>query len=165
MISRKGQTWGLDLIMAVFIFVIGVFVFLIYSINYSCEATETFEKLSYDGEIIMKSVLSEGSPKGWDESNVKVIGVISDNKINQTKLEQFYNFTLSDYDKTKIVFNIKYDYYLTFKENITLHGNQVEGIGHPNISLNNIDSNNLIKITRFSIYNNTPATIYLYVWE
>src|SRR3989344_1472737 len=106
MMEKKGQTWGLDLIMAVFIFVIGIFVFLIYSINYSGEATETFEKLSYDGEIIMKSILSEGSPKNWNEADVKMIGIISNNKINKTKLEQFYNFTLSDYNKTKLIFNI-----------------------------------------------------------
>ena len=162
--TKKAQIWGLDLIIAVFIFSIGIVVFLIYSINYSGEAVETFEKLNYDGEIIMKNILSDGSPQNWNESNVIKIGILSNNKVNETKLKIFYNLTKKDYHKTKLLLNTKYDFYFFINEGFEIN-EKIEGIGTPNATLDNINSNNLIRTTRFGIYRDKPTTFYLYVWE
>ena len=109
--SKRSQTWGLDVIIAVYLFSIGIVVFLIYSMNYSAEAVNALDKLHYDGDSIMRSLLSDGSPADWNESNVVTIGITTNNKINITKLERFYTLTQTNYNKTKLIFNTKYNYY------------------------------------------------------
>lgn len=159
--EKKAQVWGLDLIIAVFIFSIGITVFLIYSINYSEEAADTFENLRYDGERIMQTLLLEGSPKDWSESDVARIGILSNNRINETKLERFYNLAQSQYSVSKLLMNTRYDYYFFLDENMEINGKEVAGIGNANFN----NSTNIISITRFVIYREKPTTAYLYIWE
>ena len=83
---KRGQVWSIDIIIAFTIFLIAIIVFFVYSVNYSGEAGETFEQISYDGEIILKSIFSEGHPQDWNSSNVVNIGIMSKNKINEKKL-------------------------------------------------------------------------------
>ena len=163
--NKKSQVWGIDLTVASMLFLFGIFVFYIYSINYTGEAKDNFEYLFYDGKLISTNLLSEGHPKSWNSGNVVKIGLLTDNKINQTKLENFYNLTQSDYQKTKILFRTKYDYYFFFDDNISIYSSSVDGIGKPGINKSNIDAENLVKITRFTIYKDKPITAYLYVWE
>ena len=163
--KKNAQVWGLDLMMAVFIFVIGVVAFLIYTVNYSGEAAESFERLKYEGDNSMKMLLSEGSPKDWKESDVLRIGVVSNNKINETKLERFYSLAKNNYSMTKTILNTKYDFYFFLGNAIIINGEEIEGIGKPNITIDTLSAYNLIKITRFSIYREKPVTLYLYIWE
>jgi hypothetical protein len=163
--KQKAQIWGIDLIVGVIIFSIGILIFFIYSVNQTSESKENLEELSYDGEIILDSLLSEGYPDNWDSMNVIKIGILNNEKINETKLMKFYNLTKTDYPKTKSIFGSRYDYYFFMNENITINSEEVSGIGKPWFDLNNITSVNLIKITRFTVYREKPATVYLYVWE
>jgi len=128
------------------------------------ELEENMQNLFYDGEIITNTILSEGYPINWNETNVDKIGILSDNKINETKLERFYNLAQTDYEETKIIFNTKYNYYLFLDKNITINSVSIEGIGKPGVNKNNINTENLIKITRITVFENKPATAYLYVW-
>ena len=49
---------------------------------------------------------------------------------------------------------------------IIINSVEVDGIGKPGVTRDNIgETYNLIKITRFSIYQNEPITVYLYIWE
>jgi len=41
---------------------------------------------------------------------------------------------------------------------------EIEGIGKPGTNKNDITAENLIKITRFTIYKEKPTTAYLYIW-
>lgn len=163
--KKRAQIWGLDLMTAVFLFIIAIVVFLIYTVNYSGEAAESFERLKYDGDNIMKVLLSEGSPKDWKESDVIRIGLTTENKINETKLEQFYTLAKSNYSLTKIILNTRYDYYFFLDEKMLIQGEEIEGIGKPNVTEDTITAHNLIKITRFGIYGEKPVTLYLYIWE
>jgi len=151
---KKSQAWGIDATIAVTIFIIGIFIFYIYSIN--TENKSTIEKLSYDGKVVMDSILSDGYPLNWDSTSVIKIGILSQNKINEAKLQNFYNL---EYSKTRKLFNTRYNYYFFLSENMYINGNVVEGIGNQGAN------KNLIKITRFTIYRNKPVTAYLYIWE
>ena len=131
--SKKAQGWGIDLMIAVVIFSIGLTVFFIYSLNSPGEGKENIELLFYDGEIIANTLLSPGYPKGWDEENVINIGITTNGKINETKLERFYNLAEDNYEKTKLLFNTKYDYYFFISESIIINGGSIEGIGKPGI--------------------------------
>jgi len=166
-LNTKAQAWGFDLIVAMIIFSVGIVVFFIYSINQPNEAKETLEKLNYDGKLITESILSNGYPENWDSENVISIGILNNGKINETKLGNFYSLSQSNYDTTKILFNTKYDYFFFLDENMTSITVDVDGIGKSGVNknnMNNINSENLVKISRFVSYKDKPMTAYLYIW-
>lgn len=163
--QKNAQAFGIDLAVALSIFFIGIIIFYTYAINYKNDSQESLKLLDRDADIILASILSEGYPLDWNQGNVIQIGILSNDKINNTKLEKFYNFTKTDYNRTKSIFNTKYNYYLSFGNDMSIGGNIVEGFGMNGFDKNNIDGENIIKKIRYSIYNNNPETIYLYVWE
>lgn len=162
---NKAQAWGADLTVALMIFLIGIVLFFFYSINYPNEGEQNLNLLISDGNILADSLLSNGYPEDWNSETVQKIGITNNNKINETKLEKFYNLANSDYTQTKQLFNTKYDYYFFLSEIITLPEGDVQGIGKSGTNPESIDAQNLIKITRFTIYQEKPATAYFYVWE
>ncbi len=157
--NKKAQAWGIDLFIASVIFTVGIIVFYVYTINDTGDAIKETDSLFYDGKMIADSILSEGHPENWTSDNVISIGIISDNKIDETKLEKFYNLTISDYNKACAIFNTRYNYYFVLNDSLIINGETVEGIGR-----DPIDSKNLIKITRLTIYKEKPTTAYLYIW-
>lgn len=162
--NRKSQAWGIDLITGIIIFSIGILVFLIYSVNHAGEAKENLEPLAYEGEVLFSNILSEGYPEDWNSDNVVKIGILGHNKINETKLERFYALAQDNYNKTKSLFDTRYDYYFSFS-NMDINSTIIEGIGKPGTNITSINAANLIKITRFTVYKNKPVTAYVYVWE
>ena len=158
--SKHSQAWGMDLMIASIIFTMGIIVFYFYALNEPSEAEEKIDALFYDGKVIADSILSEGHPKDWNVGNVVAIGILSQNKINETKLERFYDLADDDYNKTKALFNTKYNYYFFLNETMFINGEEKPGIGR-------VPSNhkNLVKITRFTIYKEKPMAAYLHVWE
>jgi hypothetical protein len=160
--QKKAQAWGTDLIIAFIIFSFTIVFFYFYSFNYSNETEDMLELLTYEGNFIADSLLSPGYPNPWQELDVLEIGLTTDGKINQTKIQTFYELTQNDYEKTKRIFGTKYDYYFFMEDPINA---TLEGIGKPGTNSTNIDAINLIKITRFTIYQNKPTTAYLYVFQ
>ena len=79
---KKGQIWGMDIMIAVSIFLVALIVFLIYSLNQTTEAVEIIKDLEYNGKIISESLLSEGYPESWDNTNVVRIGLITNNQLS-----------------------------------------------------------------------------------
>jgi len=151
--------------MAVFIFTASMTIFFFYVLNDSSEGGENLEKLYYEGAHITNLILSEGYPTNWNSENVVEIGILTNEKINETKLERFYNLTQEEYSKTRIKFNTKYDYYFFLDRNMTINSKTIEGIGKPGIKKSNIDAENLIKISRATIYKNKPVAAELYIWK
>ena len=158
--GRKAQAWGIDLAVALIIFTSGILIFFFYTVNNSSDAGEILDVMSYEGNVIADSILSEGSPKDWNLSRVNSIGILSDKKINETKLEYFYNISLEDYNRTRYLFNTQFNYYFFMSENISFPWGESEGIG-----IFPLEEDNLVRITRFTIYKNKPVTAYLHVWS
>ncbi len=171
LMKNKSQLWGIDLMIAVTLFVFGIMIFYIYNLNAPSDVRENFEYMYYDGDLIMNSILSEGYPTDWNthtEDLVK-IGILTDGKINNTKLQAFNDLvdTEPKYKISKTNFSTKYDYYFYLDSTMESIGAGHDGIGKPGVARDpiTITSRNLIKITRFTIYENKPMTAYLYVWE
>ncbi len=160
--DKKAQAWGIDLAVAVLLFTAGIFTFFIYTINQPSQGQEIIDNLFYDGKIISDSILSKGFPSSWNSSNVITIGILTQGEINKTKAERFYNLSIKEYNKTKVLFNTKYEYYFFLDKNITLPSSskQIQGIGKKPSN-----SENLIKITRLTIYEKKPSTMNLYIWN
>ena len=155
LMDKKAQAWGFDVMIASIIFVAGITTFYFYAINQPGEAKGILEELSYEGSIIAENLLSEGFPENWNSDNVIKIGITTDNRINETKLGRFINLTNSSYDKTKSLFNIKFDYY------VTISGSGLGEIGLPNST----DPDSLIKIDRLTIYQEKPVTLTVNIWD
>lgn len=159
--NKRAQAWGIDLMIASVIFTVAIVFFYFYALNEPAEAEEKLSALYYDGKIISDSILSEGYPQSWNASNVVITGILTNNKINETKLKNFYNLSsTTGYARTKRLFNTRYEYYFNLSETMMIGGIPVNGIGS-----NPTNQKNLVKITRFTIYQDKPMTAYLYVWE
>lgn len=161
--KNKGQAWGFDLFAAIFIFLGGIVIFYFYSLNYPSEGTNTLQSLSYEGNLIAEMLLTEGYPQNWNENNVVRIGIMSNNKINQTKLELFHNLTLTDnnYKKTQGIFTVRNNYFISPSKPFIINNIGVNLIGR-NYTDN---SQNIIKISRLTIYKDEPITLNIYIWN
>jgi hypothetical protein len=165
-INKKSQTWGMDLIIGIMIFSFALLIFFIYALNNAADKSEDIDKMKYDGDGMINQLYSAGYPINWNISTVISIGVIDDNKINQTKLDLFYNLSIYNYTRTKRLFNTKFDYLLTF-ENITANNININGIGKSGIneSTLTVNATNLVLIKRLIIYKLKPTVLKLYIWE
>lgn len=165
--NSKAQVWGLDVMMGAALFLVTIMIFFTYTINYTEESSDEFKLLTYDGESIAESLLSEGHPKKWSSFNVEIIGLTTNNKINQTKLDELYTmiYTNGNYSLAKRKLNTIYDFYFFLEENMTANSISIEGMGKPGISKNSIDAKNLVKITRLTIYENKTTPLYIYIWN
>ena len=157
---KKAQAWGFDLIAASIIFVGGMVVFYLYALNSPNQTEQTLNSLNYEANTIADIILSEGYPIGWNENNVVSPGILTDKKIDNTKLEKFYNLSLTDYSKIKGLFGSKEEFYFFISENFSIGGNEVEGIGSRSGA-----SNNLVRVTRVVIYNDKPVSFNLELWN
>ncbi|MFH1521743.1 MAG: hypothetical protein ABIF18_02175 [archaeon] len=149
------------------LFLVGIMIFFVYSLNQPDEARDKFELLSYDGKIIAENLMSSGYPLDWSSGNVITLGITSEGKINETKLERLYEmiYAENNYTLTKNLLNTQYEYYFFLDQNMTINSVEVEGIGKPGTTKDNIDAKNLIKITRVTIYKNKTTPLYIYIWE
>ena len=154
--TKKGQIWGMDLMIAITIFLVGLMGAYVYAINYSSEAGEILDEFFYEGSVSSSLFLSEGSPINWTRDNFDTLGITSNNRINQTKLDDFFQL---NYPEMKRGLRAQHDFYINFT-GIKALGENVEGFGKKPIN-----TKNLVKIERFTIYENKPIKINFYIWE
>ena len=163
--EKKGQIWGMDLVIATIIFSAAIAFFYLYTFNQSAESERLLEDLGYEGGIITDTLLSEGHPENWNETNVVQLGILTNGKINETKLEQFYNMSRNDYFSLKRVLNSRYNFYFFLEENMSITGQTIDGIGYTGITRNNLSAENIVKTERIVIYKNKPMGANLYIWK
>ena len=163
--NKNGQVWGFDLMIGITIFMLGILIFFLYTLNTSPESEDKINSLTYDGNFIADSLLSDGYPANWDSSNVIRIGLTTDNRINQTKLDEFYSFTTINYEKTKNILNTRYDYYITFSDDIKVYEGTPSEQTIPYIGKISPNPSDLVKVSRVTIYKNKPITLYIYLWQ
>lgn len=144
--NKRGQVWSLDLIIASVIFVSAIVILYVYAINYSSQTKNQLDELIYEGNLASQLILSD-----------KNFGILSDGKINQTKLEEFYNF---DYQTQKSKFGLVNDFYFTI-DGLEINGSSVDYIGRTNST----EIESLMKVTRLAVYKNSPTKFELFVWN
>lgn len=144
--STKGQSWGYDLIISITIFIIGIVIIYVYAINFSLNTSSDYK---YQAKYISSIILSEGSPEDWTAENFELPGILSNGKINQTKLELF---SLLPVEQIKKKTGLKYNFYFFFD-------------GHEGVGLIPQEQKNLFSIERFAIYDNKPVKFTLYIWD
>ncbi len=144
--NKRGQAWSLDLIIAGVIFMIGIVILLVYSINYSSQSKNQLEEMFYEGSLASELILSEED-----------FGILSDKVVNQSKLDYFDSRSDDDKKKTLGVIN---DFYFIM-DGLQVGGSPVEFVG----IRNSTEVDNFIQVTRLTVYNNRPVKFRLYVWK
>ncbi len=118
----KAQTWSIDIILGVIIF-LGAF--LVFYAMIDTESTSKEKGLKEDAATVIKQIASEGAP----------LSIIGDDKINETKLNLLKNIS---YDELKRQFRIEGDFCIYFEDDhgyIVLINKSYRGIGSANINL------------------------------
>ncbi|RLI99377.1 MAG: hypothetical protein DRP06_03575 [Candidatus Aenigmatarchaeota archaeon] len=108
----RGQIFSFDFLIACSIFIL-VLVILIGHIGYNTlQLNELKDKheLIRSGYKLSGIFFMEGYPKDWNSSNVEIIGLQTDNRIDWNKLKEFENI---GYQKSLILLGLKYDYNIT----------------------------------------------------
>ncbi|MBN2454174.1 hypothetical protein JXB11_01375 [Candidatus Woesearchaeota archaeon] len=115
---KKAQTWSMDVLFAVGIFVAGILV-LYYLIGTGAESG------------IPREVVEDGKkiPEILSTSQNESIGFLLGGKVNQDKLE---NFAAMDYNETKKILGVSSDYCIYFEDdegNVVNVSGSVIGVG------------------------------------
>ena len=167
-ILTKAQVFSLDLIIGVIIFGSAILIYYKSATNLSDQDEALLDDLLIDAKTISSSLMSQGYPYNWSKDNVSRIGVITNNRINETKLEEF---SVISYKESKKLFGTIYDYYVFFRgrnNNIICFNESLEGIGKPNVNSTNIQTvenpKKLVKVTRLLIKNSDIAKMVIYLW-
>ncbi len=114
-IMRKAQTWSLDIMIAILIFIVVVISFF-YVINISSEETDT-SKLKQEAESIPERIISPNrtedktSPDAFETSSG---GTIIDDKYIRTLAEK--SKTEEGYEEIRKELGIKGDFYIHFED-------------------------------------------------
>lgn len=160
--NKRAQGWGIDLMIAFLIFLIGIFFIYTYALNYGGGSETILRSLKSQGKTGSSLILSEGSPEDWKTlNNTETPGILTNNKINQTKLNRFYNITNEPlgYQRIKNKLDITNEFYFNFSD-IEVEGNKINGVGE---KPENPD--NLVKTERITIYKNKIKKFNLYTWS
>ncbi|MBU0894691.1 MAG: hypothetical protein KKF48_00305 [Nanoarchaeota archaeon] len=144
--GKKGQIWSFDLVVATIIFLFGLLILFYYAINLSSQSKDKLDEFFYEGNLASELILSEVG-----------VGILSDNKVNQTKLENFD--ALSDNDKRNFL-GLNFNFYFSIN-NMKISGVPRNYVG----ILNTTEVDNLIQTTRLTIYENKPVKFQLFVWK
>jgi len=177
MINRKSQSWTLEFILAMLIFVTAT-VASIRMIN-SIYSGDEFQRIITISESISESMLSTGYPEDWNNNSVIRIGLLTEDKLNITKLEYLYN---TEYHESKRLLNTKYNYFMYFSYNnqtisiLEINNTKVCGYGSQEIireysnntckiSMNESQYKNIAKIVRLVAYNHSIIQMTVYVWN
>jgi len=145
-LNKKAQVWGLDLLVASIIFLVGIMVLYTYAVNYSSQSSNQLDEFFYEGNLASQLLLTNEDQ-----------GILSEGKINQTKLDNFSNL---DYSSQKDTLGVGNNFYFVI-EDLEVEGNPVEYIGQ----INSTEIENLVRVTRLTIYKNKPTKFEMNIWK
>jgi hypothetical protein len=123
----KGQVWSLDFITSIVAFLIVLIpLFFIWSyVNIQNQQQIIFDDVETSTLSISDSLIrTKGSPEGWNTTNVKIIGLASEeNVLNSTKVSYFFTMGNTEYNRTRTVLTGSYDFFFNLTDiNGTVHG-------------------------------------------
>lgn len=157
---KRGQGWGVDLIIGGVIILAGIIAFYGYTFNLDTEKKSIIDELQNEGDSIATVLLDEGVPSDWTPTQVTRPGILSRGKINQTKLEYLNDLSLANYGSLKQTLRIKHEFMINLSEPLIIHGTQVPAIGRTAEN-----ATNSMKESRVVVYNNKPTTLWIITWE
>ncbi|MGV8162671.1 MAG: hypothetical protein ACP5N2_05060 [Candidatus Nanoarchaeia archaeon] len=164
-IKAKGQIWTLDYIVGLLIFLATVFIAFILIRDLKLDSNNFGHALKESNHISM-NLINSGTPSNWNSSNVLIIGISENNRINLTKLDEFDNLT---YAKTKLLFQVtgEYVFYFENKTGIINQSKCFRGydLGESCILQIPPQADNIAKTERLVILNSNIVKMVIVVWN
>ena len=149
---KKGQVLSFDLLIAVTIFSL-ILAILVSQINRNTEKINELReqnKMIEEAYKISDIFFREGYPKNWNETNVEILGLQTNNRIDWNKLEKLKNL---GYQKSLVLLGASYDY------NITIQSNAINWTFGKSIE----NYSTIVKINRIGILNSSIVLIQIMV--
>lgn len=143
--KKRAQAWSLDIIIASVIFILGIIILYVYAVNYPSHSRDKLDELFYEGNLASELILGEED-----------FGIVSNGKVNQTKLNDFSGM---NYQYKREQLGVRNDFYFTF-EGLEVNGNPKDYVG----KMNSSDTEHVIQVTRITVYKNDLTKFHLYVW-
>ncbi|MBW3019800.1 hypothetical protein KY334_00755 [Candidatus Woesearchaeota archaeon] len=159
----RGQVWYMDLIFGLSIFIIALLIFFSNKINLNNYDQAYLSSMIFEINSISDQIMGSGYPTNWNENNVIEIGIVDNGVINETKLN---NLNDLNYNDTKRLFNTRFDYYF-YIVGEQLYDNK-EGYGKAGVNSTNIesiDSNQMINIDRYVVFNDKIRLLKVISWD
>ena len=119
-VASKSQTWSLDILIAVSVFVVGIIIFF-YIVTYTGDGSLA-EDLAAESELIPEKLISP------DETSAEDIVIVIGNKVDDGRLKTFIS---NDYEEVKSQLGIRSDFCIHFEDE---EGNIVDLNDHPNLT-------------------------------
>ena len=170
--GRKGQMWGMDFIIGLFLFIIVLL--LSVKLLMDLHPSEDHIIVYRDAVHISDTLLTSGYPSNWTSSDVIVPGIAANNRLNLTQLSSFKDM---DYYHAKTLFHVTSDFVFFIRNstsiiNVTLSNSTRCMYGY-NITVNSscspvitsVDYENLVRIDRLILYNSKVVTLTVYAWN
>lgn len=182
---RKAQVWISDYTLSFLLFTLAVLICVKIIIN-SFSINTTFSELKSDAAKISETLLSEGYPPEWSIDEVIRPGILSNKRINASKV---YNAMSMEYSSLKPKLQTKYDFLVIFKDknNDMIEFNSTDDtdtkcfIGSTEVAILNdtlpsgsfdchspdfsrVNYKNLVTITRLAVYDSNIIKMTVYTW-
>jgi hypothetical protein len=147
--QRKAQVWSADFLTGILIVSLSLALALTLLIN--TNNSKSFEDIS-------STLFNEGAPANWNISTITSIGIMSDGRINNTKVTAMY-----DMERTRLSSYLGVDkkFYIAILNNsvpIIFGGKDFAGYTYS-------QAKDVYAITRFGIYESSVVEIQTVVWQ
>lgn len=127
----KAQVWYTDFMVGVIIFVVVITLYFVYAHGLEQDPNTITTELLMDAKSISNNLVSAGSPVGWNQSDVQVIGLTDNSqRLVDDKVDMFFNISYIDARKS---LRTSFDFFVSFED---LDGNPLYvdgfcGVGSP----------------------------------
>lgn len=159
-INKKAQVWYADFTIGLLLFLVVTVIYFQYTTNLSNQQETSLREMVLELKSVSSSLISPGYPDGWSESDVERIGLTDGNyRLNQTKLEQFYDI---DHIDMLNKFNTRFNFYMELRDR---SGNVIPIDGKDGAGLEATDASSKVMMNRFVIYNSSMVKMVMYLWQ
>lgn len=164
---KKGQMLFPD-------FLLGLTIFLIVmaisgKLIVDMTADNKFEQAYKENLQVSESLLTTGMPTNWTKDNIIIPGIVNDQRLNITKLEEFEKL---DYELSKTLLNTKSEFLFYFKNATEIinisncsYGYNINYTAGCQPNIQNIDMENLVHTDRYIIHNGEIISMRILTWN
>ena len=165
--QKKAQALTTDFIIGLMMFIFLLITSITIIINITPD--QTYEILYTNNLYISESLITPGFPQNWNETNVAIPGITTNQRLNLTKLNKFDNIP---YETSKTLLLTENEYIIFFENssgiiNITkcVRGYNIQTDENCKPLLNTTNIKNLVKTERYLIYNSQIIQMNIYSWN
>jgi hypothetical protein len=163
LLQKKAQTWMFDFFVGFLIF-LGL-LFLGLGLLRNVDNDSDFFDVKKESERVSSILLSEGFPSNWNSSLVTSPGLLSEHRINVSKLEEFDSL---QYDKVKSLMSVHNNFVFYFENTsgiMNVSGKCFRGYDFSGCDVFDFNYENLAKTERIVILNSKIILMVVLSWN